>query len=115
MYIHSHKNISIYVKYGVRLCAVRSMQYAVCGVRLSGIQIHAVCGSARGSVQQCTWQCAAVRQCVAVHTDVYSRVCMGVAVHVAVRTDVCGSARVWAIVHVAVCGSACGSVWQYMW
>jgi hypothetical protein len=39
---------------------------AVCGVRLSGIRIHAVCGSVRQSARLCS----AVRQCAAVRTAV---------------------------------------------
>jgi hypothetical protein len=49
---------------------------AVCGVRLSGIRIHAVCGSVRQSarlcpaVRQCAAACAAVCGCPAVHAAV---------------------------------------------
>ena len=71
---------------GVRLCAVCSVQCAVC-VSL----IHAVCGSAAvcSSAHSSVWQC--LRQYAA---------------------SLCGSARMCAAVNVSVCGSAHSSVWQ---
>jgi hypothetical protein len=91
--------------------AVRVVRGAVCGSAQGIVRTvrTAVCGSVLGSVWQCAWQGAAIRQCGGVQQ------CAAVLQCVCGSAALCGSTAVWQCVRLCVAVHAavvCVSVWQ---